>query len=460
MQFKPISHIADAQHGHVTGKLQLRPEQWIFVASGALTAFTTLYLYIYKYHIFERLGSEHNKRLLNSARAWIDHGYWKLSGFLYFNEDYSGSFPESLYRSHSPFYVLPHYFALRDGGESSFWLIVGLIPIITAFVLSASLAGLTWVLVRSLPANHRWADVRGSAFVSAVSAFSITFTSEPIWSLIWNTFDGSAALLVFVISITIALACSSARFRQFDWLPSLLLILSALLCSRFGLALTVAILFIRLTEDTHIKKHGQILKSSIFSWPVIGLVLLASLSHFLRLSIASRWQGLRFRGGDLFGRMGLTAWWEHAGQGPLDYKTPLDAFTFIWNQSEVVINKLPLWLSFHHAIVWSVALISTACLVGEKKYFYTRPYLLMLLLPILIWTVFLNQSATEHPDLISILWLPAYVLGAATLFGRLFAFLCVRIRRNQAYLYIALLLWLFFLWQFQYFMRAYIEFDA
>jgi hypothetical protein len=158
--------------------------------------------------------------------------------------------------------------------------------------------------------------------------------------------------------------------------------------------------------------------------------------------------------------MGLTAWWEHAGQGPLDYKTPLDAFTFIWNQSEVVINKLPLWLSFHHALVWSVALISTACLVGEKKCFYARPYLLILLLPILIWTVFLNQSAAEHPDLISILWLPAYVLGVATLFGRLFAFLCIRIRRNQAYLYIALLLWLFFLWQFQYFMRAYIEFDA
>jgi len=457
MQFKPIPHTPDAQkHGHVTGKLRLRPEQWIFVASGALTALTTLYLYLYKYHLFERLGSEHNKRLLNSARAWIDHGYWKLSGFLYFNEDYSGAFPELLYRSHSPFYVLPHFVALRNGGESSFWLIVGLIPVFTAFLLSVCLAGLTWILVKSLPANHRWADVRGSAFVSAVSAFSITFTSEPIWSLSWNTFDGSAALLVFVIAITIALACRSSRFRQFDRLPSLLLILSSLLCSRFGLALTVAILLIHLIEDKHIKKYGLIQKSSIFSWPVIFLILLVSLSHFLHLAIASGWQGLHFRGSDLLPRMGLSAWWEHAGQGPLDYKTPLDAFTFIWNQSEIVINKLPLWLSFHHALVWSVALISTACLVGEKKNFHTRPYLLLLLLPTLIWTVFLNQSAAEHPDLISILWLPAYVLGAATLFGRLFAFLCIRVRRNQAYLYMALLLWLFFLWQNQYFMRTYL----
>ena len=62
MQFKPLAHPPDGQHGHFIGKLQLRPEQWIFVASGALTALTTLYMFIYKNNLFDKLGSNHNKR--------------------------------------------------------------------------------------------------------------------------------------------------------------------------------------------------------------------------------------------------------------------------------------------------------------------------------------------------------------------------------------------------------------
>jgi hypothetical protein len=442
---------------HGSTPLQRQPEEWFFLASGLLTALTTLYLYLSKYHLFSRLTSNHNMRLLHSAQAWIDHGFWKLSGFLYFQEDYNGSLPDTLYQSHVPFYVFPHYVALRSGGESRFWLIVGLIPVFTAVVMSACLAVITWAVVRSLPASQRWAGVRGCASVAAVAAFSITFTSEPIWSLSWNTFDGSAAYLVFVVAIAVAFACRSTRLQGFAWLSSLLLICSAFLCARFGLATVATILFIRLTELNRRSEYAEVRSQSLFSWPVTAITLLASLSHFLHLMVAIHWQKLRFRGSDLLPRMGFTSWFENAGQGPLDYHTPLDAFTFIWRQCEGVINKLPLWLSLQHGIIWSVALISIACLVGEKRAYPTRPYLLLLLLPTLIWTVLLNQSAAEHPDLISFLWLPAYVLGAATLFARLFAFLRLRIRSNQAYLYLILLMWLFFLWQNQYFMRTYLR---
>ena len=440
-----------------TNLWQKKPEEWFFFSSGVLTVLTTLYLYLSKYRLFERLESNHNQRLLNSAQAWIDHGIWKLSGFLYFQEDYNGTLPQSLYRSHAPFYVLPHYIALREGGEPRFWLVVGLIPVFTAVVMSFSLAAITWYGVKSLPASQRWAHVRGSASVAAVAAFSITFTSEPIWSLSWNTFDGSAACLAFVLALAVAQACQTEGFQSLEWLASLLLILSAFLCSRFGLAVVASILFIRLTEIKKRPRYALVRNMSIFSWPVTALVLLASLSHFLHLMVAIHWQNLHFRGSDLIPRMGFTAWWQHAGQGRLDYRSPLDAFTFIWRQSEAVIDKLPLWLSLQHLIIWGVALVSIGCLVGDKKFFDARPYLLLLILPALIWNVVLNQSASEHPDLISILWLPAYVLGAASLFGRLFAFLRHRIQANQAYLYMALLIWLFFLWQNQYFMRAYLR---
>ena len=436
----------------------LRPwrEEWIFLASGVLTALTTVYLYLVKYKLFARLHSNHNYRLLNSAQAWIDHGYWNLSGLLYFQEKYSGSFPDTLYRSHSPFYVLPHYFALLRGGESSFWFVVNLITVLTAFFMSMGLAYLAWASLSSLSRLGGWAAVRGAPFVAAVAAFSVSFGSESIWSLEWNSFDGSAATLFFVFAIVVAVATRSTGFQRWEWLSLALLVVSALVSSRFGLVLTASLLWIRFTELWRSREYSSIRKQSVFSNRAIVLVLLASLSHFLHLFVATFWQGLRLRGSDLLPRMGLSAWWQNAGQGPLHYQTPLDAFTFIWRQSEVIIYKLPAWISIHHFIIWVIALVSAALLVGEKRYFDIRPYLQLLFLPALIWTVALNQSAAEHPDLVAILWVPAYVLGIAVLFGRLFVLLRQRVRRSQVYLYLSLMIWLFFLWQNQYFMRAYL----
>lgn len=434
---------------------RLQNGEWWLFTSGFLTAIATAYLYLGKYHLLSKLDSNHNSRLLNSVKAWADHGYWKLSGFLYFQENYDGSLPDVLYRSHAPFYVLPHYFAYRQGGEPGFWLVVGLIPVITAVVMSSCLAAFGWMTVKTLSATQRWAGVRGAASVVAIAAFSMAFTSEPIWSLSWNSFDGSAACMIFVIAVTTAVVFNSQSFAKYSWISALLLILSSLLCARLGLAIFIALVFIRLTELHPKRLQTAILNKLLFSWPVIISVLLASLSHFLHLAIAEQWQGLRFKGSDLLPRMGMSSWWEHAGQGRLHYKTPLDAFTFIWRQSEIVIDKLPLWISMHHGMVWIISLVSAACIVGGKKFFMARPFMLLLTLPALIWTVVLNQSAAEHPDLVSILWLPAYVLGAAILFGRFFVFLRSRLPSNQSYLYMGLAIWLFFLWQNQYFMRAY-----
>lgn len=272
---------SEVQSERSSGKGLRSNEEWLFLSSGLLTALTTIYLYLVKYRLISRLESNHNLRLLNSAKAWVDHGYWRLSGLLYFQEQYDGSLPSSLYRSHSPFYALPHYFAYRHGGESWFWIVVGLIPVFAAVVSSVALATFAWALVKSLPRTQSWTAVRGASTVVGVAAFSITFTSEPIWSLSWNSFDGSAASMVFVVAVAAALACSSPRLQSYRWAPSLLLVISAFLCARFGIALTASLLFIRLTELKSTSQHEAIRRAPIFSWPITIFVLLASLSHFL-----------------------------------------------------------------------------------------------------------------------------------------------------------------------------------
>ncbi|MCP9916694.1 hypothetical protein [Cyanobium sp. ATX 6F1] len=427
-------------------------EELLLASSAVATALLTLYLFIIKYGLFSKLESDCNLRLLNSSLAWIDHGYWKLGGFLYFQEEYDGTLPLNLYKSHSPYYVLPHFWATSHAGKDAFWVVTGLIPVLVAFVLSLALAVIAWGSIKALSTNHSWAKLRGAPFVGATAAFSITFTSEPIWSLAWNSFDGSYSIVF--LTVAIALTCLF-NGRLIRWLSMLFVLLASLACARFGLVMLTSLLIIRFIALARRTSGARFAGSAFFSWPVIGLVFLLSMSHFVRVALAARLLGLQFRGSDLLPRMGLSSWWERAGQGPLNYLTPLDAFTFLWRQSGNVINNLPIWISIHHLMIWTLAIVSMAMVMGARNFFPTRPCLELLLFLPLTWTILLNQSAAEHPDLVAILWVPSYVLGLAFLATQLFAFLRRHLRKTHCYLYMSGLLWLFFLWQNQYIMRAY-----
>jgi hypothetical protein len=381
---------------------------------------------------------------------------------MYFEDSYTRAFPGMLYRSQSPYYILPHYFATLVGGEPGFWFVTGLVPILMAVVISASLACIAWLSVESIAKWQQWAGVRGSQFVAAVSTFSVSFSSEPIWSLTWDTFDGSWSVVFYVLALAIALLyrrlnLSPARGGG-GWLPCLLLVTSALICPRFGFTLVLVQLLIRVTgfrKFSPFSTADSCLYNRLCGWQVIAFVFFASLTHFLRLAFAIFWQGLNFRGSEMLPRMGLSGWWENAAQDKLHYLTPLDAFTFIWRQSAIVIHKLPLWVSVHHLVIWSVALIAFAAMFSERRYYYARPILEFLFFPALLWVLIHNQSAAEHPDLYAIFWVPAYSLGLAFLLTRFFSFLRQRCRREHAYLYTSFSIWLLFLWQNQYFMRAY-----
>ena len=135
---------------HCRAFFSRRPEEILLAGCGMMTAFTTLYLLVIKYNIFQHLDSACNRRLLGAVQAWLDHGFWRLGGFMYFQDTYNGAFPHALYRSQAPYYVLPHFFATLVGGESGFWFVTGLVPILMAVVISISLACIAWLSVDSI----------------------------------------------------------------------------------------------------------------------------------------------------------------------------------------------------------------------------------------------------------------------------------------------------------------------
>jgi hypothetical protein len=376
-----------------------------------------------------------------------------LGGFLYFQDMYDGRIPAVLYKSHNPYYALSHFLALWLGGEDAFWAVTGIIPTLSAIILGLAMAVIVWGGISGFSCKARWARVEGAPLVGAVAAFSITFSSEPIWSLSWNSFDGSYSIILMSTAIAVAFVAGERLLMR--GLSVLLLLLSALICARFGLVMVVSLMVIRLFSIARHCSEVAFPGSAFFSWPVIVLSTLASLTHFAQVALATQLLGLKFFGSEPLQRMGLSARWEHLGQGPLNYLNPLDAFTFLWRQSEVVIGKLPVWISIHHFMIWSIAIVAFALVAADKRFFLARPCLELLLFLPLTWTILLNESAAEHPDLIAILWLPSYALGLSFLMTMLFALMSRRINKLHNYLYMLGILWLFFLWQIQYLLRSY-----
>lgn len=432
-------------------------EELVLAAVALLSAGLTLATIVQRYALFTRLESLHNSRLLDSAQAWIDHGFWRLGGFLLFQRDYSGQMPTELYKSHVPFYVLPHYWALRWGGESGFWSVVGWIPILTAVVVATCLALIAWRASLDWFAAGRPDPVaRGLSWVAGTSAFTVAFASEPVWSLTWNSFDGSLAMVLLLVAM--ALTVSRRGSSRGGWLPLAVLVLSALSCSRFGVFLGLALLAVRWLSSSGEGGVPVGVNGVWFRWPTIALVLAAGSVHQLWIQLAPRLFDFRLWGTAMLYRMGLTHWYKDEGQGTLPYQTPLSGFTFLWRQSENAIGELPTWMNSYHLLIWGLALVVFAVVVARRRVFAERPLLEILLVLPLLWTLLLNQSAAEHPDLVCILWLPAYVLGWAFAFAWLYRWLARRLRRVAALWLVGGLLFMHFLWQIQYFLRAYPRF--
>lgn len=429
-------------------------EEWLLAGVSGATLLLALFQIVVRGSLFEELKSNHNLRLLNSTLAWLDHGFLQLGGSLLFQETYDHRLPTVLYQSHAPWYVLPHYWAISAMGEEGFWLVTGSLPILVAILMATAIAAIAYRAIDDAAVNFTWARHPNARFVAAATAFSICVAAEPIWSLAWNSYDGSYGIVWLTISI--ALAAWAGKGNPFIGHMALLTMwMAALFCARLGLALALVLVLVRHFGLGHGQRRSLERGLVLFSWPAIVGVMAAALSHFLRIALAERLLGLHFQGSALLGRMGFSDRWQGAGQGRLDYKTPIDAFTFLWRQSEIVIGKLPLWISLHHLLIWSLALAGFIALVGSRRRFPSRPLLEVLLLVPLLMTVGLNQSSAEHPDLVAMLWLPAYVLGMSFLMTGVFMVWRKRLRKDHAYYYLIAMLFLFFLWQIQYLVRAY-----
>lgn len=389
-----------------------------------------------------------NWRLLDSVQAWNLHGFWELGGLLTFRNtrELITEFPTYLYKSQSFIYMLPHYFATSVWGEQAFWVVVRITTVAFAVLTSVSSMVIAGLVVEERvrpPGVASWL-VPAAMF----SAFAAAAPQEGVWASLWNYDD--RALSSVLLSCAAAILASGIRFRR-HWMSrigSILVVASALACPRMGVMVAVVLLIGA--------KIGM--GSGLMSWRLAAATFIASFSHYIRVLIVDSWGIFVLKGSGPLVRFGYTHEVENLGQSSLPYEGPLDAFTFMWRQSQWLIDKsLPMRANVEHFLVYLLAFLGLIILIlGCKKIRSAYGDVLFLLIaPGMLWTLLINQSVAEHPDIHAIILSCSFALGWAMLLHRISIILIKCFGQSWSYFLSVLIPYTLFLWQVQYFLRAY-----
>lgn len=387
-----------------------------------------------------------NYRLLDSVSSWLDHGFWQLGGLLSFRDDRTAAagLPESLYKSQSSLYVIPHYIATAIWGEEGFWAMVRTTTVVFAGVMATCCVTLTSLFVE----EHQPAG--GSRWLlplSAFTAFAAALPQEGIWGSLWNYDDRALATVLLTMAATSwGLGIRSER-RWPQQLGSVLLITAALACPRMG-AMLVLVAAVAAWLDP---------KQGLFDRRLAMACGLATVAHYLRVLLVDSWGIFNLKGTGPLVRFGFTHEVLERGQSSLPYDHILQAFTFAWRQSQWSIDELSLSTNLQHLAVYLLAGLGLILLLLDSEAIRSRyrSVLVLMIAPALLWTVLIHQSVAEHPDVHAIMWAAPFALGWAWLVLCICRWLSKRLGDVWTVFAGCWIAYWLFLWQVQYLLRAY-----
>lgn len=183
----------------------------------------------------------------------------------------------------------------------------------------------------------------------------------------------------------------------------------------------------------------------------------ATALHYVRVALVDLTGRYVLSGSSMLNRFGLSHKIKGKGQSDLDYDSIGQAFGFAWRQSELAIKQLPLTMHLEHLVLYLLAAVGLLWLLWQLCR-YQSSYMgavVLVTAPPLIWGVLINQSVAEHPDIHSIVWAIPFSLGLVMLVVRSVEIVCLRFDLFWSFTIATWASYWLFLWQVQYFLRAY-----
>jgi hypothetical protein len=337
------------------------------------------------------------KESLRAVQAWENHGFFPLAGFFPLGGTYFGAdrFPDPIYQSYPPLYLLPLWLGYRFVGEAGFHLVK-----VYGSLLLIAATGLLVARIATVVFASRQQENRQLVFVVA---YAITITNEALLRYCMIDEPDYLGLIFFLLGVVMLERWWSMQEPRPGRVPRrviLVFLLSAWIYPILGAISFIAAFGLqRLRMDQRLQRGIR----SILLPSLTGIAL-----YWIQRLIANViFSDRRLLGSHLHDRMGLTSSQEfHDGV--------LDSLEFLhWQKggSTPASSGVAIPQIVEHYAIWVLGVVLFIfCLTRLRS---SQSQLTLILAGAQTWMFIplLHQSLAMHAWIYAIHFMPAVVLG-------------------------------------------------
>lgn len=334
---------------------------------------------------------------LRAVQAWENHGFFAMAGFFPLGGTYfdTKTFPEPIYQSYPPLYLLPYWIGYHLLGESGFPLFkigIAFAAIITTGLLLATLA--TAIFATSLQGNRQ---------IVFVVTYAITITNEALLRYCMIDEPDYLGLIVWLLGVVLLQRWWSKPESQARRMP--MAIPLTFFLAAWIYPILAALSFLVAFGLQRLRLNGQLRRGlrTILLPTSAGIAL-----YWIQRLIANiMFRDGRLLGSNLWDRMGLTHSKEY-------HDGVFDALEFLyWQKSGATpeSSRLAYTQIVEHYAIWIIGVILFVICLALLLETHKQLTLILAAGQMWLFVPLLHQSLAQHAWIYAIHFMPSVVLG-------------------------------------------------
>jgi hypothetical protein len=337
------------------------------------------------------------RETLRAVQAWENHGFFTMAGFFPLGGTYfdANTFPDRIYQSYPPLYLLPYWLGYHLFGESAF----------PNFKIGLAFAVIivTGLLLATLATSTFASAVEGNRQLIFVVTYAITITNEALLRYCMIDEPDYLGLIVWLLGVVLLQRWWSKPESQARRMP--LAIPLTFFLAAWIYPILAALSFLVAFGLQRVRLSGRLRRG-------VRAILLPAAAAIALYWIQRLIANIMFRDGRLLGsnlwdRMGLTHSQEY-------HDGVFNALEFLyWQKSGATpeSSRVAIPQIIEHYAIWIIGVVLFVICLARLLETHKQLTLILAAAQMWLFVPLLHQSLAQHAWIYAIHFMPTVVLG-------------------------------------------------